>query len=301
MDYYHVLGTHELRVLNVNPRISSICSSSFPGSNPADPRCVRGKSTRFFDAAFVAAGIGAGRLEQINDFATGNRSRYDGLNFQLKKRMSHNFMFQTSYVLSWSRSWGGVPTASYSGNSIAVAPENAFRPNEFGPTRADARHRFGISGVFNLPAGFELAPIFHASSATPVDFWAGADIDGDGRKTVDRVCAGSTITNFTTTPGCTQLPVNTLRGDPLVQLDLATAKRFKFTETTSLRLFWEFHNLTNHFNKCSSFNNVATGGSFLEPIAGPLGGRYCSTSGTRGFGPGPSDSLRSQFGFRFEF
>jgi hypothetical protein len=289
MDYYHVLGTHEPRVQNINPRISAICNPAF-GGNPADPRCVRASvnpatgqlvdhGTRFFDAAFFAAGLGAGRLEQTNMIGTTNRSRYDGINFQLKKRMSRKFMFQTSYVLSWSKAWGGQPTASYSGNGIAIIPERQFLPEEFGPSRFDQRHRFVLSGVFNLPAGFELAPILQASSAAPLDFLAGRDVDGDGRKTIDRACEGSTLDHVITTPGCKQMRVNTLRGEPFFQIDLATAKSFKFGERASLRLFWEFYNLTNRFNKCSAFNNTAAPNaqgipsiSFLEPLSGPLSG-----------------------------
>src|SRR5205085_6282941 len=76
-DYVHTLGLHENRVQNVNPQIRSICDPAFPGSTPSSPRCVRGASTRFFDQAFVAAGLGAGRLEQSNMFTATNRSLFD--------------------------------------------------------------------------------------------------------------------------------------------------------------------------------------------------------------------------------
>ena len=298
-DYYHVQGTHEPRVLNDNPRISSICNPTFGGSL-SDPRCVRGANTRLLDAAFAAAGIGAGRLGEIRNVATSNRSRFDSINFQLKKRMSHNFMMQASYVLSWSRSWGGRPSASYGGTAQAISREQQFKPEEFGYTNFDGRHRFVWSGVFNLPAGFELAPILQAASAAPINFLAGRDIDGDGRLTVDRVCVGSTVQPLVviTTPGCQQVKPNTVRVQPFFQLDLAAAKRFKFGEKTSLRLFWEFHNLTNRFNKCNAVQANASSGSFLVPLQGPISGPYCAGSG---FGPGSSSPYRSQFGFRFAF
>src|SRR5260370_2204621 len=76
-DYMHTNGIHENRVLNINPRIAPICNSAWPGSNPASPLCVRGSSTRFFDPAFLAAGLGAVRLEQVHMLASSNRSRYD--------------------------------------------------------------------------------------------------------------------------------------------------------------------------------------------------------------------------------
>jgi hypothetical protein len=133
-DYYHVSGINEPRVLQVNPFIATVCDASFPDANPADRRCVAGPSTRLLDAAFQAAAvtdpalIGAGRLGEVRDVATNNRSLYDGLNVQLKKRLSKNFTFQSSYVLSWSRSWGGGrPTSSYSSPLISVADSQGLR------------------------------------------------------------------------------------------------------------------------------------------------------------------------------
>ncbi len=80
------------------------------------------KSTRF-GKLNAAAGIGAGRLEQSNMIGTNNRSRSDNVNFQLKKRFSNSFLFQTNYTLAWSNSWGGRPTSSYSTNAIAISPD----------------------------------------------------------------------------------------------------------------------------------------------------------------------------------
>ncbi|PYS97168.1 MAG: hypothetical protein DMF65_12175, partial [Acidobacteria bacterium] len=105
-DYVHTLGIHENRVQNINPVIGSVCNPAFPGSTPASPRCVRGASTRFFDQAFVAAGLGAGRLEQINMFTSTNRSFFDSWTTTLKYR-GHKSLYTASYVLSSSRSWGG--------------------------------------------------------------------------------------------------------------------------------------------------------------------------------------------------
>ena len=99
-------------------------------------------------------------------------------------------LHSASYVLSSSRSWGGQPTASYSGNGIAITPENQFKPEEFGPTRIDDRHRIVASGLFDLGYGFQLAPIVQFATARPYSPIVDSDIDGDGRSTVDRICAG---------------------------------------------------------------------------------------------------------------
>ncbi len=306
VDYYHVLGFHEFHMIDDNPRIRTICDPAFPGSTPNDLRCVRGADTRLLDAAFQAADIGAGRLEQIRTAGSEGRSLFDSVNFVLKKRMSKNFMFQASYVLSWSRSWGGVPVSSYGGSFLTVTRENQFLPNEWGPTDFDERHRFVFSGIFNLGHGFEVAPLFQASSARPINFWADTDLNGDGRPDTDRVCVGSTVTNPIFTPGCTMLPPNTLRGFPFVQMDLTAAKNFKLGETTNLRFYWQFFNLFNRFNKCNSVVNDATA-TFLQPLRGPIDGEYCAVNGgvygagAGAFGPGFSNQFRSQIGLRIQF
>jgi hypothetical protein len=188
-DYVHTLGIHEPRVQVINPRIGSLCNPAYPGSNPTSPRCVRGANSRYFDLAFTQAGLPANRLEQINMIGTTNRSLYDSWTTTLRGRR-RNMTFSASYVLANSRSWGGQPVASYTGNGIAITPEDQFREEEFGPTRFDERHRVVASGVFDLPYGFQLSPILQLASARPFSPTTGVDINGDGLATNDRLCEG---------------------------------------------------------------------------------------------------------------
>lgn len=307
LDFYHVLGLDEPRVLLDNPVIGEVCDPSFPTANPADPRCVAGAATRLLDPAFAAAAVsnpalvGAGRISEIRTLATNNRSNYNGLNVQLKKRFSKHFTFQTSYVNAYSNSWGGRPTSSYSGTALAITRADQFLPNEYGPTAFDERHRFVFSGVFELPAGFEASPIFQTSSARPYNFRANADLDGDGRRTLDRVCVGSTIAAPIVTPGCTQIGINPLRGDPFVQMDLRLGKNFKIGERAGLHLFWEFFNLFNRANFGNNFGERVGTSTFNQPV-GYFGiGSPDTGSMARGFSGDAPIALRSQFGFRFEF
>ena len=122
-------------------------------------------------------------------FATNNRSLFDSWTTTLKYRTS-KMLLNAAYVLASSRAWGGQPTASYSGNGIVVTPETQFRKEEFGPTRLDERHRFVLSGVFNLPWGFQLSPIAQYATARPYSLISGVDADGDGLTAVDRLCEG---------------------------------------------------------------------------------------------------------------
>lgn len=287
VDYYHVLGTHEPRVLQMNPKLASLCNPAFPSSNPLDPHCDRGTSSRLLDIAFADAGLPAGRIGELRDYSTNTRSLYDGVNLTFRKRFSRNFMFQASDVISWSRGWGGQPTSSYGGSSLNITPDREFLPGEFGPTNFDERNRFTASGVFNLPYGFEVAPSFQASTGRPYTALAGSDIDGDGRSTIDRACADGTFTR-----GCAEFPVNSFNGKPFIELDLRTAYAFKIRENMKFRLIWEMYNIGNRANSCNNVDTNFYGGTFGQAVG------YC---GGQGFGATFGNAYRSQFGFRFEF
>ena len=306
-DYVHVLGTHEERVINQNPTIATVCDPAY-GGNPDNPRCVNGTGTRLMDYAFVATGgpDQAGRFNKLYDYSTNNRSFYDAINLQVRKRMSKHFMFQASDVISWSRSWGGFPVASYGGSGLAITPEQQFQPNEFNYTNFDERNRFVASGVFQLPVGFQLSPIFTAASARPYSFLAGTDINGDGRVVIDRVCVGSTLAAPITDPGCTMIKPNTLRGKPFVQMNLRVDKSFQFGERMQLLLYWEFYNLFNRANFCNSYEqSVSAGlppnGTFNTPQSFCNGPSNAAFGGISGYSPAATASFTSQFGFRFNF
>ena len=319
-DYVHTLGLNEPRVQVINPRIDQICNSAYPGSTPASPACVRGDTSRLFDRAFVDAGFPANRIEQINMIGTTNRSLFDSWTTTLKWR-TRKYLFSGSYVLASSRSWGGQPVASYSGNGIATTPENQFKPEEFGPTRLDERHRVVLSGVFDLRWGIQLSPIFQLASSRPFSANTGVDIDGDGLATNDRLCAGvdpgavfavrgnSTAVLALNPRGCVQAQVNSLRTGRIVEpsgtirldqsgrflnLDLRISKMFRFGERYGLSTYIDVYNLTNEENLSYASRlalSTATAGNFLQPqsLYGP------------GFGPPVGRPLTAQLGFRFTF
>lgn len=319
-DYVHTLGLNEPRVQVINPRIEEICNSAFPGSNPASPLCVRGVNSRLFDRSFVDAGLPANRIEQINMIGTTNRSLFDSWTTTLKWRTKKH-LFSGSYVLASSRSWGGQPVASYSGNGIATTPENQFKPEEFGPTRLDERHRVVLSGVFNFRWGLQLAPIVQLASSRPYSANTGLDIDGDGLATNDRLCAGvdpravfavrgnSTAIRNLNPRGCAQAQVNNLRNGLIVDsagnitersgrffnVDLRASKMFKFTERLGLSAYVDLYNVFNVENLSYAsrlaLSPATAAGSFLQPVSlyGP------------GFGPPVGRPLTAQLGLRFTF
>ena len=316
VDYYHVLGTHEPRMILDNPVLGPLCAPVdsthlhtplFPGGNPDDPRCVNGGATRLLDAAFADAGLetpdptGANpdqRLSEIRTASSTNRSHYDGINFRLQKRMNRNFMFQVSDVVSWSGAYGGQATASYGGSYLDVLRENEFLPSEYGPTQFDERNRFSGSGVFRLPYGFEINPIFEWSTARPYTALAGFDVNGDGQSYLDRACVGLRPFNPVTDYGCQEVSPNSFRGMPLIQLDMRAAKTFNVGERVKLHLMAEMFNLFNRNNSCnfvdSTFYN--SDGSLNSDFGHPQG--YC---GGQGYGETFGNAYRTQLGLRIEF
>jgi hypothetical protein len=331
-DYVHTLGIDEPRVQVINPRIENVCNPLYPGSTPTSPRCVRGGNSRYFDLSFTQAGLPANRLEQINMIGTTNRSLYDSWTTTLRGRR-RNMTFSASYVLGNSRSWGGQPVASYTGNGIAVTPERQYAPEEFGPTRFDERHRIVISGVFDLPHGFQVSPILQLSSARPYSPTTGVDIDGDGLPTNDRLCAGvdprgllqslvensrlptaqqrtpTDISRSFNPRGCAQQRVNSQRGGFVVNsdgsieersgrflnLDLRAGKNFSFGERMRLSTYADFYNLLN-------VENLSFANRFgLSAATAPGTFMQPFSLFGPGFGPPVGRPFTLQLGARFTF
>jgi hypothetical protein len=319
-DYVHTRGYDEGRVQVINPQIRSVCDPAFAGSTPSDPRCVSGASTRYFDAAFVRAGLGANRLGQINMIGSTNESRYDSWTTTLRGRAART-TFSISYVLANSRAWGGQPTASYSGNAIAITPENQFQENEWGPTRHDERHRLVASGTIALPAGVAVSPIVQWASSRPYTPFVGFDINGDGQTNItDRLCEGTsldavfaargdlTAIRALNPNGCRQVAVNSQRGGFVVNpdgsidevsgryfnTDLRIQKSFGFG-TRAVRVYADFYNLFNTENLSLTLrpeqSSAASASAFLQPVSlyGP------------GFGPPVGRSFTASLGARVEF
>lgn len=320
-DYVHTIGRREPRVLVINPLIRSVCDPTFPGATPGDARCVSGANTRFFDQAFVQAGLGANRLGQINMIGTTNSSKFDSWATTIRGRTGRANL-SLSYVLGNSRSWGGQPAASYSGNGIAVTPEQQFAEEEWGPTRHDERHRFVANTIVDIPLGFQVASIIQWASSRPYTPVAGFDINGDGLNNMnDRLCDGVALDSVFAVRGnlpaiqnlnrngCALAPVNSKRGGFVVNADnsveersarffntdLRVTRAFRFGDRAEVKLSADFFNLFNTENLSFTLrpeqSSAASRTGFLQPVSlfGP------------GFGPPVGRPFTASFGARFQF
>jgi Carboxypeptidase regulatory-like domain/TonB dependent receptor len=278
VDYVHELGLHENKTVNINPSIANLGTDA--SGNP-----IITSAPRPLTAAFTAAGVPV--LGRTMDEASINRTRYDGLNFSYRQRMTRHFSLNANYSLSRAMGWAvesGGQDASSGFRNYPHDPLNLWDPRDFGPTPNDERHHITVSGVIQLPWGFQVSPILQFGSARPYDLRAGVDIlnRGSGYSRPVIVPNGDPK-NFTFYDGsavghdaaaaltcvaagaCHQVGYDSQRGTNFFQLDMRFAKNIRFGEHRNLQLIFQAFNLTNKTNYGNDFHNTNTSGDFLKP------------------------------------
>jgi len=132
---------------------------------------------------------------------------------------------------------------------------------EYGPTPNDQRHRFTFSGVFELPAGFQLAPIWTIASGVPMDILlpdGSSRIPSLQRNAGGRLFkTGAELNQFIQTVNAgggvngEPLPLvndNVRFNDSFNSFDLRLSKRFGFGERFHFEPVVEVFNLFNVVN-----------------------------------------------------
>ncbi len=309
VDYIHILGLHEFVRHRLNPQV--------PGNSVTNIDGTTITNARLLATDFLRAGLPANRLGDVVSEESIGRSRYDGLNIQLRKRFSNRFTFQSSYVLSRSLAYTGALNISAAAGFAGQAQDQnrILDPSELGPTSNDERHRFVFSGIFDLPLGLQISPIVQLASARPYTLLDGTDRNGDGinndryldpatGQIVPRGSArgGFDIVNAGIDPE-TGRPI-LVRGDRVsgrtFTTDLRISKYIKLGERTKLGLFFETFNMTNHVNFGDGFQaNQQTGATNeFQRVTGYLGNRTASIPPAQG---GAGSPFQAQFGARFSF
>jgi hypothetical protein len=251
----------------------------------------------------------ANRLADIVVESSVNRSRYDGLNIGVRKRLSRRMTLQTSYTLSKAVGYGGA-----SGEFGATARYDQFKyldPRELAPTVRDERHRLMFSGVIDLPGGLQISPILQFASPRPYTLNAGTDVNRDGVNPsgtaatiqgADVCVAGTAASNGRACPQ--NVGINSERGGydldgnwqsgRFFLLDLRASKYFslgRVREGMSIGLFFETFNLTNRVNFGNRFTPSVRSSSFMTTA-----GLATTTYGITAAAP-----FQAQAGFRFTF
>jgi hypothetical protein len=282
-DYVHILGLNEFNQLDINPRIGPLIGAQRTDPNP--PRLLAplfaAKANELIAAFGIATPFSAIRVAQSD-----GRSFYDAFTVAFKKRYANRFLLNVHYTLSRAEAWFGQIA------DFGVQPQNPFNKfdeaSNFGYTGEDERHRFVVSGVFDLPWGIQLAPILQLASARPYSIFpdpsiGGPDINKDGVGN-DRETRDGNDQN--------KLPPGTERGDDFKQVNLRVSKYFNFTERVRLGVFFEAFNLFNTGNFGNSFDGTVGSPNFKKPV---------NFFGATGFSEPIGIPFQGQFGARFSF
>lgn len=279
-DYVHILGLHEFTSLDINPRIGPLINAQRNTSSP--PRILAPQFAAHAAELLAAFGT-ATPFGRITVAQSDGRSRYDAFTVSFRKRYANKYQLNAHYTLSKSQAWFGL--ASDFGNQ----PQNVFNkwdPINFGPTDADERHRFVVSGIFDLPWDFQIAPIFQIASARPYSILPACgvcDINRDG-VSVDRDSRDGNDQH--------PLPLNSVRGDNFQQLNVRVSKFINFGEQRRLGLFFEAFNVFNTANFGREFQNVTGTPDFGRPV---------NFFGATGFSEPIGIPFQAQLGLRFTF
>ena len=200
----------------------------------------------------------------IQTFTSDGDGEYKGLLVSLKKRFSKGFQFSASYAYGDSRdNQSNERSVSIGSNS----PEDTNNLNaDYGPSDFDVRHSVVIAGVFNLPWGFTVAPLYRWRTGAPFSRLNSVDVNGDGVFN-DRA---NDLVNCDANGACDLGPShagrNTMRQPVSQQLDVTLSKDFSdlFKSGVSATLYVQVFNLahsSNRYVSSANWNEVVSAGT----------------------------------------
>jgi len=267
VEYTHVLSLHENRTINIDQKVVD--------GTDGDGNVVL---IRPLDQAFVDAGVP--RLNSVRNEESIGRGRYDGFNFSYRQRMNRHFSLNAAYTLSWA---GGYNMGGFSAfRNYARDGYNPFASYEWGPSSQDERHHITVSGLVQLPKGFDFAPILQFGTARPYNTTNSSSTLNTGGGTSNAVVvpksdprdwfafAGDNVAAqncYYLTTDCAIAAFDPLRGQAFFELDARLAKNIKIGEKMNIQLVAQAFNLTNRANYGNNFGgSIADPGSFGKPV-----------------------------------
>jgi hypothetical protein len=186
-------------------------------------------------------------FDRILQFESNANSVYHGLIVQATKRFSRNFQFVGSYTFGKAIDDNPNQYVANPGATDALLISNPSAPKgDRGPGSNDQRHRFVLSGVWELNyanrmrgaaktllADWQFSGIFTAQSGQPYSGLVNFDLNNDGNALSDR------------TPG---LGRNTFYAPATVSLDPRFTRNVQINERATLQIICEAFNVFNHGN-----------------------------------------------------
>jgi len=270
-------GTHLITRRNLNQPNSGV--RPFPFLSSSSP---------------ILPGAALGNITQVE--STGNSS-YNAVWLTATRRLTKSLEFDASYT--WSKS---VDYSSFSSGGIIV--QNSYDLNgSRGPSDFDARHRFVLSAIYQLPShrnrladGWQIAAIVQSQSGNPLNIvTVNSTVNGvtgtlrpdvNGPITMlGQVDNWFDTSVFTPVSRFGSLGRNVVVGPTFNNTDCSISKTTKLSDTVRLQLRAEIFDVFNHAN-------LGQPGNVVES---PFFGRITSTR----FPTGESGSSRQiQFGMR---
>lgn len=242
VGYFGTKGTHLRISRNINQPVNG-------GARPF---------TAVSSSSEIAPNTPLNNIVQIE--STGNSS-YNALWITGTKRLSRGLQFNASYTFSKSIDYNSL-------NSQGIVVQDSYNlRNNRGLSDFDARHRFVISGLYELPfkgnqfvEGWQLSTIVQSQSGNPVNIvinnaaFTGTnntvrpDVTGP-IGTLGTVNRWFDITPFVVPVGrFGNLGRNVVIGPGFNNTDFSVIKRTKLTETQLIEFRWEVFDLFNHAN-----------------------------------------------------
>jgi hypothetical protein len=198
-----------------------------------------------------------GGPDRVVNLESSVKTKYDGLLLSFEKGFSNHYQFRASYALSKAFNYANDDQIPFASGPL----DSTNLQLEYGPTPNDQRHRFTFSGVFDLPAGFQLAPIWTLASGVPMDILLP---DGSSRIPFLQRNAGGRLFDSASELNNLIAQVNSnggINGQPLPlvgddarfndsfnSFDLRLTKSFRFGERFRLDPIVEVFNLFNVTN-----------------------------------------------------
>ena len=247
--------------------------------NINQPTVLGNASTRPFQTLSGTILNGTSLAVNIREFDSSSNSSYNALWITANKRVSHGLQFNASYTYSHS-----IDDNSRNAEGIVMQDSNNIR-GERGSSDFDARHRFVINSVYELPfkgnrlvAGWELASIITAQSGNPFNVvLATAALTGVPNSVRPTITGPIVITGNpagwfanaaavfpasanSPATGFGNLGRNAFTGPGFTDVDLSAVKNTKVTERVNLQFRVDAFDLFNHpnFGQPGPFSGLAS-------------------------------------------
>jgi hypothetical protein len=234
------------------------------------------------------------------------RSKYDGVNFGVRRRMDRHVQLSTWYSLAKATGRGGQAVDELTTNLVqdSTVP---FADVQDGPAaRTDARHKFTISAIIQAPWSITISPVYRFRSALPIHTWYGYDNNLDGVSNDITPTAyqytgisDAGVPSFKEIGACET--VNCSRGASLSQFNLRVSKTVHIYQHVNAELIADFFNLTNAINPAFNIGAAAVGSVFTGTLASHTPNAVFMKPNAFAGDNGASEQRVAQLGFRVTF